>query len=171
MREGNYRNTYGPKRKDRYAVSDDQPNNTIAHQILDSPNKQSPPEGKNLGQSGGKKADTVTKILGDTQPSDLPLVVVQGALDDRGNAAEQVPDPGHGLHPHRRHKHQPSIAYQGIKTLLNSTHSTTVSIRFDGGGGGGGAAAGAAGGKVVWDLFGGLSRGRVMRKSLVFSLC
>jgi len=49
--------------------------------------------------------------------SQLPLVVPEGGLERRRDGAEEVPDAGHGLHPHCRHEHQPSAPGEGPQPL------------------------------------------------------
>lgn len=122
------KNTHSPERQNGSSTSDDEPNPAVADEVLESADEKSGPERQELAETAGEEADAVTEVLGDTEPGDLPLVVVERALDHRRNAAEQVADTRHRLQPHCRHENQPSVAHQPLHPLPQPTHQNFLKL-------------------------------------------
>ena len=106
----------------RCLAVDDEPEPAVAEEVLRGAHEQHRPRRQRGRERAGDDADVAPEVLGDGQRGHLPLVVPEGGLEHRRDGAEEVPDAGHGLHPHCRHEHQPSVPGEGPQPLRQLPH-------------------------------------------------
>ena len=115
---------------------DDEPEPAVAEEVLRGADEQHRPRRQHGRERAGEEADAVAEVLGDAERGHLALVVAQRGLDDRRDAAEEVPDAGHGLQPHCGDEHQPPVRGEGPQPVpIGLATESPASKRWDFGAG------------------------------------
>jgi hypothetical protein len=114
--------SHRPERWHGDPARDGEPDPSVADEVLCGADEERGPEREQRAERPREEADAVAEVLGDAEPGHLALVVPQRALDHRREAAEEVPHPRAGLHPHRRHEHQPPVPQEPLHPAPHLHH-------------------------------------------------